>query len=170
LQTARKLRTNLGSTAQASFDGSADANPGVTGVLPVANGGTGRTDGKASGLTNIAVLTGTITLKAPTSGNVFEGVKDGIAYPSGYTKDNCVVIAIGFNNGNSDTTGWGYGTESTAEEIFALQYGGIGKAVSLLPNRITLYGYYKWWWDDSPISQPAADIPFGYKIVLMKVS
>lgn len=41
LAAARSIRTNLASTAAASFDGSADIAPGVTGVLPAANGGTG---------------------------------------------------------------------------------------------------------------------------------
>jgi len=41
LATARDIRVNLGSTTAASFNGSAAANPGVTGVLGVANGGTG---------------------------------------------------------------------------------------------------------------------------------
>lgn len=43
LATARTVRTNLASTATASFDGSANITPGVTGILPVANGGTGVT-------------------------------------------------------------------------------------------------------------------------------
>lgn len=43
LATARTIRTNLASTAAASFDGSANATPGVTGILPLANGGTGVT-------------------------------------------------------------------------------------------------------------------------------
>lgn len=43
LATARTIRTNLASTATASFDGSANVAPGVTGTLPVANGGTGAT-------------------------------------------------------------------------------------------------------------------------------
>ena len=42
LPTARSLTTDLASTVSASFDGSADASIGVTGVLPVANGGTGQ--------------------------------------------------------------------------------------------------------------------------------
>jgi len=41
LATARSIRTNLASTAAASFNGTANITPGVTGVLPVANGGTG---------------------------------------------------------------------------------------------------------------------------------
>ena len=43
LATARTIRTNLGSTSTASFDGSANVTPGVTGTLPIANGGTGAT-------------------------------------------------------------------------------------------------------------------------------
>ena len=43
LVTARTIRTNLASTSAASFDGSANITPGVTGTLPIANGGTGAT-------------------------------------------------------------------------------------------------------------------------------
>lgn len=43
LTTARTIRTNLASTSAASFDGSANITPGVTGTLPIANGGTGAT-------------------------------------------------------------------------------------------------------------------------------
>ena len=46
LATARTIRTNLGSTSTASFDGTANITPGVTGTLPVANGGTGATTTK----------------------------------------------------------------------------------------------------------------------------
>lgn len=41
LQTARTIRTNLASTSTASFNGTANIAPGVTGILPIANGGTG---------------------------------------------------------------------------------------------------------------------------------
>jgi len=43
LQTARNFLTNLASTSSASFNGSADNTHGVTGTLPIANGGTGAT-------------------------------------------------------------------------------------------------------------------------------
>ena len=42
LQTARTIQANLGSNGTASFDGSANVSPGVTGTLPVTNGGTGQ--------------------------------------------------------------------------------------------------------------------------------
>jgi len=43
LTTSRTFQTNLASTSTASFNGSANVTPGVTGTLPVANGGTGGT-------------------------------------------------------------------------------------------------------------------------------
>lgn len=43
LTTARTVRTNLASTSTASFNGSANITPGVTGTLLVGNGGTGAT-------------------------------------------------------------------------------------------------------------------------------
>lgn len=41
LNTARTIRTNLASSTAASFDGSANVTPGVTGTLAPTNGGTG---------------------------------------------------------------------------------------------------------------------------------
>lgn len=43
LSTARTIQTDLASTSSASFDGTANITPGVTGTLPVGNGGTGAT-------------------------------------------------------------------------------------------------------------------------------
>ena len=50
LQTARNIQTNLASTTAASFNGTANVTPGVTGILPVAHGGTGQ-----SNLSNVTV-------------------------------------------------------------------------------------------------------------------
>lgn len=57
LAAPRTIRINLASTAAASFDGSANVTPGVTGTLPAANGGTGRTDGVAVNVTQKKSLT-----------------------------------------------------------------------------------------------------------------
>lgn len=43
LSTSRTFRTDLASTSTASFNGSANVTPGVTGTLPLGNGGTGQT-------------------------------------------------------------------------------------------------------------------------------
>ena len=58
LTTARTIQTNLASTTSASFDGTKNVTPGVTGTLPVANGGTGRTDGKAPSLVTKRTIDG----------------------------------------------------------------------------------------------------------------
>ena len=70
LATARTIRTNLASTSTASFNGSANVTPGVTGILPVANGGTGTSTGTAPAATkatqdgNGNVITTTYATKA----------------------------------------------------------------------------------------------------------
>lgn len=43
LSTGRTLQTDLGKTSSVSFDGSSDIEPGIKGVLGIANGGTGST-------------------------------------------------------------------------------------------------------------------------------
>lgn len=63
LATARTIRTNLASTSAASFDGSANVAPGVTGTLPIANGGTGLT-ASPSMLTNLGSTTAANVLQA----------------------------------------------------------------------------------------------------------
>ena len=57
LTTARTIRTNLASTSAASFDGTANITPGVTGTLPLANGGTGGTTGYAANANIFASMT-----------------------------------------------------------------------------------------------------------------
>lgn len=73
LAAARTILVNLGATAAASFDGSANATPGVSGTLPVARGGTGRTDGKAAAL----AAARTIKLSGDATGSAkFDGSAD----------------------------------------------------------------------------------------------
>lgn len=76
LATARTVRTNLAATTTASFDGTANIAPGVTGTLPAANGGTG--------LASLAALS--TALKVPT---IVTGT---------YTGNNAVnrTISLGF--------------------------------------------------------------------------
>ena len=55
LKNARNIKTNLSSTEAASFDGTTDITPGVTGVLGIPNGGTGANTRKAA-ITNLGVF------------------------------------------------------------------------------------------------------------------
>ncbi|MCM1217877.1 MAG: hypothetical protein NC548_25595 [Lachnospiraceae bacterium] len=71
LKTARDIKVDLGSTAAKSFDGSANVTPGVSGTLPLANGGTGATTA-ANARTNLGVYSkddvdGRATTKAFTT-------------------------------------------------------------------------------------------------------
>ena len=64
LATSRTIQTNLGSTNAASFDGTANVSPGVTGVLPIANGGTGSSTKNFVDLTSAQTVAGVKTLTA----------------------------------------------------------------------------------------------------------
>ena len=66
LTTARTIRTNLASTSAASFNGTANITPGVTGTLPIANGGTGATTALAA---NNAILASTVEVSADWNDN-----------------------------------------------------------------------------------------------------
>lgn len=73
LQTARTIRTNLASTATASFNGTANVTPGVQGILGTANGGTGNADGTVARLTTARTLI--CNLESTTAGS-FNGSAD----------------------------------------------------------------------------------------------
>ena len=78
LYTARTIRTNLASTSSASFDGTANITPGVTGTLPVANGGTGATTA-ANARTNLGAFSssgGTISGNVIINGTIAEGASN----------------------------------------------------------------------------------------------
>lgn len=63
LATARTITANLASGTAGSFDGSANITVGVTGTLPIANGGTGLTSAPSM-LVNLASTTATSPLQA----------------------------------------------------------------------------------------------------------
>lgn len=66
LSTPRTIRTDLASASGASFDGTKDITPGVAGVLPISNGGTGAATA-AQALQKLGVTFGTADLTAGTS-------------------------------------------------------------------------------------------------------
>ena len=97
LKTARNLKVNLASTANAQFDGSGDATAiGVSGTLPIANGGTGRTDGHAPKDILMSGNRGTLA--------GYEGLKSTSAAltVNSSTQDSCAVtgaVTITVSNG-----------------------------------------------------------------------
>lgn len=83
LATARTIRTNLASTSAVSFNGTANVTPGVTGVLPVANGGTGAstTEDSVYAPKDNPVFTGSISLGRRVSDTLVVG-------------DNSIVVGV----------------------------------------------------------------------------
>ena len=92
LETPREFITNLESTKSVSFDGTDNASPGVTGVLPLANGGTGRKDGKSPALvtphTFCTNLESTDAVEFDGSKNVTPGVSGILPLANGGTGRN----------------------------------------------------------------------------------
>lgn len=66
LENSKTFQTDLGSTATGSFNGESNVTLGVTGTLPVANGGTGATS-FTSGRALIGSGTGAVTTRAITN-------------------------------------------------------------------------------------------------------
>jgi len=85
LTTARDIQTNLASTSAASFNGSANITPGVTGTLPVANGGTGQVS-----YTNGQLLIGNTTGNTLTKATLTAGT--GVTVTNG---TGSITLAIG---------------------------------------------------------------------------
>lgn len=73
LATARTITTNLGSTTSGAFDGTANSTPGVSGILSIANGGTGNSTGLAASATVLATARTLQTNLASTSAVSFNG-------------------------------------------------------------------------------------------------
>lgn len=95
LATPRKLRVNLQSSSFQYFDGTADATDiGVSGVLPIANGGTSTSDGVINTIaySNSADGKDGFTTVYPNL-NLLEG-------SAKYTKDNPKIVS------SSDFDGW----------------------------------------------------------------
>jgi hypothetical protein len=69
LATGRTVQTSLSSTSSATFDGSANITPGVTGTLAVGNGGTGATT-----LTGLVKGNGTSALTTATAGTDYADI------------------------------------------------------------------------------------------------
>lgn len=82
LATARTVLTNLSSTNAASFDGTTNITPGVTGTLGIANGGTGATTASAA-LSNLGgvstsggTINGNLTVSGALSGGTLSATSD----------------------------------------------------------------------------------------------
>lgn len=76
LASARTFLTNLASTQTGSFDGSANVVSGVTGILPIEQGGTGNDSGTVNNATKLATARAIVTNLATTTPISFDGTAD----------------------------------------------------------------------------------------------
>lgn len=73
LTTPRTIQTNLASTTASGFDGSQNISPGVTGLLPITNGGTGNATGLSASSTKLATARSILVNLASATGANFDG-------------------------------------------------------------------------------------------------
>lgn len=109
LATARTIQTNLASTSAVSFNGTTNITPGVTGTLPVGNGGTGQTN-----LDNVTVGTSKKVHTIVSSGTVGELVKATMGNDDSFR----IAVGGGSNNGYAEIATADDGTEP----IYVRQY------------------------------------------------
>ena len=112
---------------------------------------------------NFAILTGTIP--ANTGADSYS-IKE-INYPSGYTKDNCVVVASQFNNSNTNNI---Y-SSGTIMSVGSYTIGGVPATISLREDdiQIRISNSYIVPGEPSAVYVQQIKVPFAYKIVLMKI-
>ena len=123
LQTARTIITDLESSDAASFDGSQNITPGVTGTLPIENGGTGATTPEEA-LANLGASSSDHTHNyLPLSGGTLTG------------NLNSVQIAPTANNTYS------LGTEQNQwSNVYAEHFRGTADSADVLNQSITVDG------------------------------
>ena len=110
LESSRTFRTDLASTSTASFDGTGNVTPGVTGTLAVGNGGTGVTsmtnlknalDDETWSFANNVTITGFVL-----DSNTITGVDDSSEFTD---DDNHIMTSAAINDRfaqiNADTSG-----------------------------------------------------------------
>lgn len=132
LTTARTIQTNLATTTAASFNGSANVAPGVTGTLPIANGGTGGTTAPTA-LASLggASLTGITSGVAATAGMVGEILTSNTTGTSILTNTTVNATTLVLSAGEWEVTGVVRYVTTTAP--FFTLFGGIGTTSGSVP-------------------------------------
>ena len=181
LATARKLGVNLQSSSPKDFDGSSDVTDiGVTGVLPIANGGTSTSDGVINTIAyaNSADGTDDFTTVYPNL-NLLDGTKDfsGQWAYSGLSTDDGTYKGLTVKK---RTDAWGgifkiFTVPENSDYTFSGFVKGAGKDTKFtrvaLINGVEKYSLEKTWdsafsWTRDSITFSAKDIKVGDQIAV----
>ena len=141
LQTARTIALSGDVTGSASFNGS--ANVTIT-----------------TNLANVAVLTGTIT------GDGTESPSKNLSYPSGFKRDNCVVLTVNLQRTNNNNKGYGTVFDSSSYVAGAIPAKVVldSDGILLEIRNISIIS------GSSPnSSEIPSSVSFKYTIMLMKI-
>lgn len=137
LQTTRTIALTGDVTGSASFNGSANAT--IT-----------------TNLANVVLLTGTMS-----NGSI------NINYPSGYNKDNCVVISSMLKRtGVASTRGYASGSTFLPDDKAT---GFLVSRVELQTSNIVLHGRALYLSSDNQYMDMGVDFNVYYRIMLMKI-
>lgn len=131
LAAYRNFQTNLASTSSVAFNGTSNATPGVTGILPVTNGGTG-----ANTLTGLAKGNGTSAMTAATAGTDYVAPGGALGTPSSGNLANCTFPTL-----NQSTTGNAATATklATARNINGVPFDGTGNIVTPLSVAVPVW-------------------------------
>lgn len=107
-------------------------------------------------ISNFAVLTGNVTVPS-SSGGTSGTVNTNVNYPTGFTKDNCAPIAIGFKKQNDSD--YLYEPSST-NSSGAYVNGYFNGYIKMSSSNVIIYSS----------NSGSSEINLSYKLVLMKIS
>ena len=133
----------------------------VNGNLKVTGNLTNNNNQKYLNVGDIAFVTGDIIVKCNSGDTIQRGVAS-VAYPSGFNKNNCIVISFATQQREYDDGFWtyGYNTDSTT-----LLTGEMLRTVKLDSNIVVKLNHF---WD-APLDSARQDT-FTYRIALLKIS
>lgn len=167
LTTGRTFQTDLSSASAVSFNGSANVTPGVTGTLPVTNGGTGATDaatartnlglGTSATLNEVVVSDASGQTTSSTSYVDMTGISTTLAANTMYAVDLYVLAESSNTSGGLSFSLNG----STSATYVGIQYQGVQAAGNLFINSGNSY--------DNTTNQPTG-VPAANTVYLIKLN
>ena len=114
---------------------------------------------------DFVVLTGNFTAVAQSNEDLY--YMQNISYPSGYNKDNCIVLALGLKTVGGDVDrGYSFGTSNTTTDHRALLAASIGKSVRLANDNIVITTAFNY----GGGTHDTLSYNFAYKLVLIKTN